>query len=130
MDSLSIQPHAAVVRQTRRERRPGQDAGQDGRHQPGADSSKRPEATHEPEPASAHPAVPGSAAWHGALGELAIDPEGGAVINRENDIGRPAEPGPHPDQALLRLRAYRPPRDEAGTAQPGLQAGPHANIEA
>ncbi len=58
--------------------------------------------------------------------ELIADPESRDVINRENDIRNQA--GEHPDQALLRLRAYRPAtRPEA---EPPAPSEPHANIKA
>jgi hypothetical protein len=51
------------------------------------------------------------------------------VINRENDIRAQEQPREHPDQALLRFRAYRPalPAD-ADTEHPHNEA--HANIKA
>lgn len=57
--------------------------------------------------------------------EVIADPESRDVINRENDIRNQA--GEHPDQALLRLRAYRPARPEA---DPPPTNEPHANIKA
>jgi hypothetical protein len=55
------------------------------------------------------------------------DPETRDVINRENDIRNQADNREHPDQALLRLRAYRPARPEA---DPPAPSEPHANIKA
>ena len=49
------------------------------------------------------------------------------VINRENDIRNQAVDREHPDQALLRLRAYRPARSET---DPPATNEPHANIKA
>ena len=57
--------------------------------------------------------------------EVIADPESRDVINRENDIRNQA--GEHPDQALMRLRAYRPARPEA---EPPPTNEPHANIKA
>jgi hypothetical protein len=57
-----------------------------------------------------------------------VDPEARNVINRENDIRNQADNREHPDQALLRLRAYRPAaRPEA---DPPATSEPHANIKA
>ncbi len=57
--------------------------------------------------------------------DVIADPESREVINRENDVRAHAERD-HPDQALLRLRAYRP-RIEPEHPSP---AEPHANIKA
>lgn len=58
--------------------------------------------------------------------EVITDPEALTVINREKDIRNQA--GEHPDQALLRLRAYRPAaRPETEPPSPNE---PHANIKA
>jgi hypothetical protein len=61
--------------------------------------------------------------------DVAVDPESCEVINRENDIRAQEQPREHPDQALLRFRAYRPtlPAD-ADTEHPHNEA--HANIKA
>jgi len=56
--------------------------------------------------------------------DVIADPEARDVIIRENDIRNQA--GEHPDQALLRVRAYRPARtDDVPTPNE-----PHANIKA
>ena len=64
--------------------------------------------------------------------DVIADPEARDVIMRENDIRNQA--GEHPDQALLRLRAYRPARtgDVADPNEPqaGNHASNHANIKA
>jgi hypothetical protein len=59
---------------------------------------------------------------------LIADPESRDVINRENDIRAHPELREHPDQALLRQRAYRP----AGTTtpEPPSPTEPHANLKA
>jgi hypothetical protein len=59
--------------------------------------------------------------------DVVADPESREVINRENDIRAHEAEREHPDQALLRLRAYRP-----ATASPEHPAPdePHANIKA
>jgi hypothetical protein len=57
--------------------------------------------------------------------DVIVDPETREVIIRENDIRNQA--GEHPDQALLRLRAYRPVQTEAPSATTNE---PHANIKA
>jgi len=59
--------------------------------------------------------------------DVIADPETRNVINRENDIRNQADNREHPDQALLRLRAYRPARGEADA--PAANE-PHANIKA
>ena len=60
--------------------------------------------------------------------DVIADPETRNVINRENDIRNQADNRAHPDQALLRLRAYRPAaRPEA---DPPATSEPHANIKA
>ena len=60
--------------------------------------------------------------------DVVADPESREVINRENDIRAHAEEREHPDQALLRLRAYRPAA--ASPDHPAAPAEPHANIKA
>jgi hypothetical protein len=59
--------------------------------------------------------------------DVVVDPESREVINRENDVRTHANEEPHPDQALLRQRAYSPGRAEA---EPIPSAEPHANIKA
>ena len=59
--------------------------------------------------------------------DVIVDPEARNVINRENDIRNQSDHREHPDQALLRLRAYRPARPEA---DPPATSEPHANIKA
>jgi hypothetical protein len=59
--------------------------------------------------------------------DLAVDPESREVINRENDVRAQAIERAHPDQALLRYRAYQPARTESDNTPP---AEPHANIKA
>lgn len=60
--------------------------------------------------------------------DVIVDPEARNVINRENDIRNQADNRAHPDQALMRLRAYRPAaRPEA---DPPATSEPHANIKA
>jgi hypothetical protein len=59
--------------------------------------------------------------------DVVADPESREVINRENDV-RAQEPGrEHPDQALLRQRAYRTLQDD-DAAPP--EHKPNANIKA
>jgi hypothetical protein len=59
--------------------------------------------------------------------DVIADPESRDVINRENDIRAQAAEREHPDQALLRQRAYRP-----AAADPDHPPAPepHANIKA
>jgi hypothetical protein len=58
---------------------------------------------------------------------VVVDPQSREVINRENDVRTQSSAREHPDQALLRQRAYRPARDDA---EPACAAEPHANIKA
>jgi hypothetical protein len=58
---------------------------------------------------------------------VVTDPESRQVILRENDVRTHANDPTHPDRALLRLRAYRPPQAET---EPRADTEPHANIEA
>jgi hypothetical protein len=59
--------------------------------------------------------------------EVVADPESRELINRENDVRTRAAAREHPDQALLRQRAYRPARNSADSPP---AAEPHANIKA
>ena len=59
--------------------------------------------------------------------DMVADPESRDVIYRENDVRTHAGEAVHPDQALLRLRAYRPGRTDNEVA-PGTES--HANIKA
>ena len=59
--------------------------------------------------------------------DVIVDPESREVINRENDVRAHTEEREHPDQALLRYRAYRPARNESDNTAP---TEPHANIKA
>jgi hypothetical protein len=59
--------------------------------------------------------------------DVVADPESREVINRENDVRAQSAEREHPDQALLRVRAYRPARSESDNTPP---AEPHANIKA
>ena len=59
--------------------------------------------------------------------DVVIDPESREVINRENDVRAQSAAREHPDQALLRIRAYRPARSESDNTP---AAEPHANIKA
>ena len=59
--------------------------------------------------------------------DVVVDPESREVINRENDVRAQSAERPHPDQALLRYRAYQPARHESDNA-PATE--PHANIKA
>ena len=59
--------------------------------------------------------------------DVVADPESREVINRENDVRAQSAEREHPDQALLRYRAYRPAKSESdNTPSPE----PHANIKA
>jgi hypothetical protein len=59
--------------------------------------------------------------------DVVADPESREVINRENDVRSPELAREHPDQALLRQRAYRSPSVEP--EHPPAHE-PHANIKA
>jgi len=60
--------------------------------------------------------------------DVVADPESREVINRENDVRARADESVHPDQALLRYRAYQhPARNESDNTAP---PEPHANIKA
>ena len=59
--------------------------------------------------------------------DVVADPESREVINRENDVRVQSAEREHPDQALLRYRAYRPAKSESDNTPP---AEPHANIKA
>jgi hypothetical protein len=59
--------------------------------------------------------------------DVVADPESREVINRENDVRAQSGEREHPDQALLRYRAYRPAKSESDNTSP---AEPHANIKA
>ena len=59
--------------------------------------------------------------------DVVVDPESREVINRENDVRTHAAEREHPDQALLRQRAYRPARPDAEAPSANE---PHANIKA
>jgi hypothetical protein len=59
--------------------------------------------------------------------DMVADPESRDVIYRENDVRTHANEAVHPDQALLRLRAYRPPQSDSEGAP---DSEPHANIKA
>lgn len=58
--------------------------------------------------------------------DVVVDPDSRDVIYRERDV-RAAE-REHPDQALLRQRAYRPAPLEP--EKPGLDTEPHADVKA
>jgi hypothetical protein len=61
--------------------------------------------------------------------DVIADPEARDVIMRENDIRN--QTGEHPDQALLRQRAYRPVQTDAVPAAANEpQTSIHANIKA
>ena len=113
--SFTIKPNAAVAKFTPRERQP----------------TREPIAT-ELDPAKTVTAAEDSGERrerpHDHLPhDLVTDPESREVINRENDIRAHAGEREHPDQALLRLRAYRPATTETEQPKPDE---PHANIKA
>lgn len=113
--SFPIKPNAAVARYMPRERSPARSiqteldaartvtAVDDGGHE---QPERRPD--HMPH-------------------DVIADPESREVINRENDVRTQSAERPHPDQALLRYRAYRPARSESDNTSPDET---HANIKA
>ncbi len=60
--------------------------------------------------------------------DLLADPESREVIYRERDV-RAADRA-HPDQALLRQRAYRPAPAAADDSVPAPPPDPHADLKA
>ena len=63
--------------------------------------------------------------------DVVADPESREVIYRENDVRAQSDGKPHPDQALLRWRAYRPLLSESdSTAAAEPQTTSKANIKA
>ena len=113
--SFTIKPNAAVPKFTPRERSPARPIETE------LDAEKTVTATGDggQEQRERHPDhVP-----H----DVVFDPESREVINRENDIRAHTEEREHPDQALLRYRAYQPARSESDNTAP---TEPHANIKA
>jgi hypothetical protein len=113
--SFTIKPNAAVAKFTARDRSPAKPVGTDldlhkavtAIEDSGQDKQER-HPDHMPH-------------------DVVADPESREVINRENDVRAQTADREHPDQALLRYRAYRPARSESdNTAGPE----PHANIKA
>lgn len=113
--SFTIKPNAAVAKFTPRERQPSRE--------PVAtelDSAKTVAAVSDGGEQRERP--------HDHLPhDVVADPESREVINRENDIRAHAGEREHPDQALLRYRAYRP---AAAAPEQPAPAEPHANIKA
>jgi hypothetical protein len=113
--SFTIKPNAAVPKFTPRERSPARpittelDAAKTVAAIADGESGQR-------EPRQEHPPH-----------DVVVDPESREVINRENDVRAQSDAREHPDQALLRYRAYRPARSESDNTAP---AEPHANIKA
>jgi len=113
--SFTIKPNAAVPKFTSRERQAPRDAVATeldaGKAVAAAgDGAEQRERAHDHQP-------------H----DFVADPESREVINRENDIRAHAQEREHPDQALLRLRAYRPTTTTSENPAPDE---PHANIKA
>lgn len=113
MDSFTIKPRVGVQKFTSRDPRQAPEteleAGKTVTATDSSDTEQR-EKPHDHAPA-----------------DVIADPETRDVINRENDIRNQADNREHPDQALLRLRAYRPARHEV---DPAAANEPHANIKA
>jgi hypothetical protein len=113
--SFPVKPNTPVAKFTSRDR-----------------SAERPVET-ETDPAKAVTAVnDGGNEQRGRRGDhmphdIVADPESREVINRENDVRAQSVEREHPDQALLRYRAYRPAKSESDNTP---SAEPHANIKA
>jgi hypothetical protein len=60
--------------------------------------------------------------------DLVVDPESRDVIYQERDVRRADRE--HPDQALLRQRAYRPTPSTPADQTPAPPTDPHADIKA
>ena len=112
--SFTIKPNAAVPKFTSRDRSPARPVATD------LDAAKSVAATgdghDQRERRPDHPPH-----------DVVADPESREVINRENDVRALTEEREHPDQALLRYRAYQPARSESDNTAP---TEPHANIKA
>ena len=114
MDSFTIKPRVGVQRFTPRDPRQGAPTELPASRVVTAVDNSDPEQREKP-----HDHAPP---------DVIVDPEARNVINRENDIRNQARDREHPDQALLRLRAYRPAaRPEADLP---ATSEPHANIKA
>jgi hypothetical protein len=113
--SFTIKPNAAVSKFTPRERQPSREA-----VATELDAAKNVAAIGD---GGEHRERPHDHLPH----DVVADPESREVINRENDIRAHTEEREHPDQALLRLRAYRPASVSLEHPAP---AEPHANIKA
>ena len=114
--SFTIKPNAAVQKFTPRDRAPKREA-----VETELDAKKSVTAVDEGNPEQReqrHDPMP-----H----DIVADPESREVINRENDVSAQTAEREHPDQALLRLRAYRPARAESDSSP---DTEPHANIKA
>jgi hypothetical protein len=112
--SFTIKPNAAVPKFTPRDRSPARPVATD------LDAAKTVTATGD------HPDQRERRPDH-LPHDVVADPESREVINRENDVRAQSPEREHPDQALLRYRAYRPARSESDNTPP---AEPHANIKA
>ena len=113
MDGFTIKPNAPVPKFTPRDRQPARPVETE------LDAAKAVAAIGE---GAEHRERPTEHPPH----DIVADPEIRDVINRENDVRARADQREHPDQALLRYRAYRPhvePENSAPTE-------PHANIKA
>jgi hypothetical protein len=113
--SFTIKPNAAVPKFTPRERPPSKPAATD------LDAHKT--VTAVDDGGHDHPERRPDHMPH----DVVADPESREVINRENDVRAHADESVHPDQALLRYRAYRPARSESDNS---VGPEPHANIKA
>ena len=114
MDGFTIKPNAAVPKFTPRDRQPARPIETE------LDAAKSVAAIGD---GAEHRERPPEHPPH----DIVADPEIREVINRENDVRAHAEEREHPDQALLRYRAYRPARSESDNTAP---TEPHANIKA
>ena len=113
--SFPIKPNAAVPKFTPRDRSPARPVETE------LDAAKAVSAGGDPGAQQRDPR------HDHAPHDVVVDPESREVINRENDVRAHAQEREHPDQALLRYRAYRPARSESDNTAP---VEPHANIKA
>jgi hypothetical protein len=116
-NNFTIKPRPGVHRFSPRDPVPVREAVEAGLDaiKAAADASDR-GGSHEREPRQEH-----------APHDVVADPESREVINRENDVRAQSDGREHPDQALLRFRAYRPAPAEP---DPAAATEPHANIKA
>jgi hypothetical protein len=114
-NSFTIKPRPGVQQYTRRDSAPKRDAVETELDATGSVAAAGDSGGDEPHERRSAP--------H----DVAVDPESREVINRENDVRAQEQHRDHPDQALLRFRAYHPAR---GKTDDPPAAEIHANIKA